>query len=361
MTWLNLKEMDQGRLKRHLLFWTGWIVGFTFIKSFGQAYAAYLGWFVYYLVTLPIFVAHTYLITYVLIPRLLKERRFLSFTVFFLLLFYLFSVLELLLSHEVVFKWFPSFTAIDSNYLQMGNVIRNGVGNFYIILVFLAGRSVRRWYLADLKQKELQQEELRQQMENAMTRFQPMMLLYAIDLIDKLVQQSSEEVTEAIAKTSELLNEVMVYHEEKNPLFSREIELVKKLVALNTLLREKKPDVEFFISGDPGRIKLPPMILFSVVDQLFRKIYENDLVPELYIEASGFSDMVTVQVMFSESKPKNELVRECMQTIEQLDVIQQKCYLEMELSGFGCTLIIRNITEQQVKTVHPYTGGVHNA
>ncbi len=45
---------------------------------------------------------------------------------------------------------------------------------------------------------------------------------------------------EAIALTSELLSEVMMYHEEENQLFSREIELVKKLVTLVSLFRDRK-------------------------------------------------------------------------------------------------------------------------
>jgi hypothetical protein len=87
-------------------------------------------------------------------------------------------------------------------------------------------------------------------MENTITKVQPMMLLYAIDQIDRMVKENSPDVTRAIALTSELLSELMMYHEEKNQWFSREIELVKKLVNLVDLLKGSRPEVEFFISGD---------------------------------------------------------------------------------------------------------------
>ena len=64
-------------------------------------------------------------------------------------------------------------------------------------------------------------------------------------------------------------------------MFSREIELVKKLVKLVGLLKSKKPDVEFFISGDPGKIDLPPMILFSLVDLIFRKFEHEEVIARI--------------------------------------------------------------------------------
>jgi hypothetical protein len=62
------------------------------------------------------------------------------------------------------------------------------LGNLYIVLVFLAAKTVREWFSADKRRKELMQLELQQQMENAITKVQPLMLLYAIDGIEKMVE-----------------------------------------------------------------------------------------------------------------------------------------------------------------------------
>ena len=340
----RLVNLVENRRWRHILFWICWVVGFTFIKSFGESGNVYFGWFSYYVLTLPIFVTHTYVVAYGLIPSFFTKRYYPVFIILFLGLFYGFSVLELLLSNEFIFKWYPTGSVVTENYLAPGNVARSGLGNLYIVLVFLASRTVRNWYIADNIQKELQQMELQLQMEDAVTRVQPMMLLFAIDHIDRMVDHSSPNVTEAIAMTSELLNEVMIYHGEEQQLFSKEIELVKKLVALVAILRESKPDVEFFISGDPGQMKLPPMILFSFVDLIFRKFSEEQSIPELNIEASGYSNMITIQILNSGSKKHDDNMEECLQTIEQLE----KCYLgkvaiTIEPHSYGCSVIIRSV------------------
>jgi two-component system LytT family sensor kinase len=332
---------EQHRSMRHILFWICWVIGFTFLKSLGKPFEDYLGWFSYYLLTLPIFVAHTYLVAYVLIPYFFSRKYMLVFMALFLAFFYGFSVLELLLSNEFIFKWYPTDTILLDDYLSPGAVIISGLGNLYIMLVFLAARSVRQWYIASIRKQELQQAELKLQMESTVTKMQPLMLLYAIDQIDRMVEKSSAEVTRAIALTSELLSDVMIYNEEEEPLFTKEISLVKKLVSLVSLFREKKPDVEFFISGDPGQIQLPTMILFTLIDMIFRKFADEDQIPELNIEASGFSDMISVQVLNSNGVEKDKTSEECMETLEQLRLIyREKVAISVESHTYGCSVMI---------------------
>ena len=353
-------KLEQKRSLRHLVFWLSWIIGFTFIKSFGESLEVYLGWFSYYLITLPIFITHTYLVAYVLIPYFLNKRFFPVFIVLFLGLFYGFSVLELLLSNEFIFRWYQTGSNVIENYLAPNNVVLSGLGNLYIVLVFLSVRTIREWYRADERSKELQHFELKQQMENAITRVQPHMLLYAIDHIDRMVSESSPEVTRAIALTSELLNEVMVYHEEPHKLFSGEIDLVRKLVILVSLIKECKADVEFFVSGDPGQIRMPPMILFTLVDIIFRKFESESTLPELNIEASGYSNMITIQILYGGTKRQEGNIQDCLLSLQQIEsYFKGQVTMDIESHSYGCSIIIRNPDFRSANTAHPATRAVN--
>jgi len=347
-------HLDQNRTLRHILFWISWVLGFTFIKSFGKPFEVYLGWFSYYLLTLPIFVFHTYLIAYLLIPYFFNRRYMAVFIGLFLGLFYGFSVLELLLSNEFIFKWYPTDTELLEDYLSPGAVIVSGLGNLYIVMVFLAARTVRQWHMANNRKKELQQTELQIQMDNAMNKVQPLTLLYAIDQIDRMVDQPSSGVTKAIALTSELLSELMIYNEKEEQLFSKEIELVKKLVSLVTLFREQEPDVEFFISGDPGQIHLPSMILFTLIDMIFRKFEIQEQIPEINIEASGYSDMISVQVLNKAGYEKDHSTRECLEAMEELEMMfNHRVSISVETHSYGCSVILKNKADQHVNSIHP--------
>jgi two-component system LytT family sensor kinase len=350
----KLSRFFENRASRHVLFWICWVFGFTFIKSFGKPYEVYFGWFSYYVMTLPIFVVHTYLVVYFLIPRFFNRKGIPVFIISFLLCFYLFSVFELVISNEFIFRWFPTGSVPAEEYLSIGNVIRSGLGNLYIMLVFLAGKTVRDWSISNGRQKELAQLELREQMEETMTRVQPLTLLYAIDHIDRMVEREIPGVTSAIALTSELLSEVMMYHKDGQRWISREIEMVKKLLSLVELFRGVKPEVEFFISGDPGIMELPPMILFSFVDLVIRRYDQYSKVPEMNIEVSGFSNMISIQI-FSEIPGKpDEGLEDCMEAIGQLESIHaEKVDIGIEDRGYGCSVIIRNGTSRGFSTDHP--------
>jgi hypothetical protein len=358
----GIRSLEHNRNFRHILFWVTWVLGFTFIKSFGKPFEIYLGWFSYYLLTLPIFVIHTYLVAYLLIPYFFNRKFMLVFVGLFLALFYGFSVLELLLSNEFIFKWYPTDTELLSEYLSPGVVIVSGLGNLYIMLVFLAARTVRQWYMASNRKKELQQTELQMQVESAVHKVQPLTLLHAINQIDRMVDHSSPDVTKAIALTSELLSELMIYNEEEQKLFSKEIELVKKLVSLVSIFREKKPEVEFFISGDPGQIHFPPMILFTLTDMIFRKFEKEEAIPDINIEASGYSSMITVQILSTKGLGKDSNTEDCLLSMEQLGLIYSKrVNFSIESHAYGCSVILRNKEDQDVNTIHSIPDAFYTA
>ncbi len=327
---------------RHILFWSCWVTGFTFIQSFGQSIDIYFGWFSYYILTLPVFMAHTYLVAYVLIPRFLNKHLFPLFILFFTASVYGFSILELLLSNEFIFRRYPTGTEIMDDYLAPRNVIISGLGNLYIVLVFLSAKIIRQWYLDNRKRKILQKEQLRQKIDETMVRVQPSMLLYAIDHIERMADKFSNQTSRAIALTSEILNEVMTCYGGRDQLINREIGLVQKLVLLVSIFREREPEIEFFVSGEPGRLRIPPLILFSFADIIFRGFDQDREIPEISIEASGFSNMITIQVLSSRSREQREQLEACMKSVKQLELIYgNHVSISYKTHGYGCSVVIK--------------------
>ncbi len=85
------------------------------------------------------------------------------------------------------------------------------------------------------------------------------------------------------------------------------------------------------------------MILFSLVDLIFRKFENEDIMPEMNIEASGFSNMITVQLLNSGKGDQNECLDECMQTLTQLEKLYKGSVLISHTKHtYGCSLLIRS-------------------
>lgn len=341
------------RVWRHLLFWMCWIIGFTFIKSFGQSPHTYVGWFAYYIITLPIFVTHTYLVAYFMVPYLLNKRLYPFFVILFFVFLYGFSMLDLFVSYRLIYPWTSIGNEQVAEPFAPAHVIRSGLGNLYIVLVFLAVRTIRNWYMADMRQKELHQKELQLQMKDAFSKVQPGMLLYAVDHLEAMISRSSPKVTEAIARTSELLSDVMIYHEQPNKIFSWEISLVNKLSSLVSLFRDESLDIEMITAGDPEQVKLPPMILFTMMDLIFRKFDGEPHLPEIHLEVSGFAHMINLQMLHGQSRRSNEKYQQCLESLQQLkSCFHHEVEISQETHEYGCSVMIRNRDQQPVNGVH---------
>ena len=157
--WFKYITMNS-RVSRHLLFWLSWIIGFTFVKSFGSSTNEFIGWLVYYIVTLPIFLVHTYIVVYWMGKSMMKGYRLFLFIFLFIFFLYLFSVFELLVSYGLLSKWFPAIFETDNNYLTGSNILISGIGNLYIVLVFITVKMIRNWYISSEEQKSISQHLL---------------------------------------------------------------------------------------------------------------------------------------------------------------------------------------------------------
>jgi len=260
----------ENRVLRHGLFWLAWIVGFTFVKSFGASLDTYLGWLVYYVVTLPIFIVHTYLIVYWAAKKFLKGPGIILFILLFIVIMSVFSFIELIVTDEFLSSFFPEIFSSAQSYLDIGNVLISGIGNLYIILVFAAAKMIRQWYVADHHKQIIVERNLYLQRADVNAGIQPGMLLFAIEKIEKLVSKKSENVPGAIALLSELLNAVMQAQRNKVLRVDEEAKNVKRMLGLYALLLDKNiPNIR--IEGEELSLKyLPVFIVFSPIEIICR-------------------------------------------------------------------------------------------
>ncbi len=102
------------------------------------------------------------------------------------------------------------------------------------------------------------------------------------------------------------------------------------------------------------------MILFTIVDMIFRKFEGASSLPELHIEASGYSNMITVQVLSSGTKRHEETMQDCLQTMKQMESFYKgQVSMNIESHSYGCSVIVRNNDIIAANTIHPRTDAVN--
>ena len=104
------------------------------------------------------------------------------------------------------------------------------------------------------------------------------------------------------------------------------------------------------------------MILFSFVDLVVRRCGLHGDFPELNIEASGFSNMISIQVLQNKDSGQDDSLNECMEAIRQLEAnYSGKVNISYQNHGYGCSVVIRSSNQPQVNAIQPEANGVDTA
>ncbi|MBN1821842.1 MAG: histidine kinase [Prolixibacteraceae bacterium] len=250
----------------HILFWGLWIISFTVIQSLGKDYNEVFIWFMYYIITLPIFVSHTYLIAYWLVPEYFLKRKFVIFTVLILALLVIFSIVELIASNELVFKVFDPSRAFSPGYLNPVNILASGVGNHYIILVFMAIKVVKSWHEAKNRKEELAQQNLETELEIYRYQLQPAFILSLVNELEQLSLENPKKLPEMIVKISDFINRLLFEAKAVLIPLETEFKLISDFLSIQELAIGKRLKNNLIVNGiSSGRV-IPPLLIFPFLN-----------------------------------------------------------------------------------------------
>jgi two-component system, LytTR family, sensor kinase len=254
------------RPKLHALFWLMWITSFTLLQSMGQGSSSVLYWLMYYLITLPVFMIHTYLIAYWLVPHTFMQNRYFLFSMMLLLFLVIFSVTELVISVEVVDRLFYQGKLPPSGYLNFKNIIISGIGNHYIILVFMAVKAGRAWYRSQNRERDEQLINLDTGIEIYLYQLQPRMMHHLMKLLGKVIKSDPQKAPDMIIRLSGFLNRFLKEAAREQTTLSEELNLAGEYLGFYASATEGSQRIKCKSQGDFHLFKLPPFLFLPVLD-----------------------------------------------------------------------------------------------
>jgi two-component system, LytTR family, sensor kinase len=295
---------DKHDSKYHVLFWLGWVVSFTLLQSMGQGSSAVLYWLTYYLVTLPVFMIHTYLIAYWLVPLTFLKNRYFLFSMMLIVLLIIFSVAELLISTLFVDRLFYPEKLPPPGYLSVKNIVISGIGNQYIILVFLAVKAGKAWYRSQNMERDEQMINLDAGFEIYLYQLQPRMMHHLMKLLGKVIKAQPQKAPEMIIRISGFLNRFLKQAANEQTTLSEEMNLVEEYFGLYDSAPGFQQEISCKIRGDLSSIKVPSCLFLPVFDAAvnsFNGIYGSCSVNTDTID-SGFR----LNIMISNQQARNK-------------------------------------------------------
>ena len=258
----------------HVIFWLAWVISFTFIQTLNEGIGSLHVWLMYYLVTLPVFVTHTYLIAYWLLPKTFFQGRYLWFAAGIFVLLIVFSVIELLVSNYLVFYLIDKSRMFHSGFLNLKNIIISGVGNHYIILVFLAIKAGSSWYRAEYQKEELLRSKLETELEIYRYQLQPRIVLELIEELEVQSLKKEETAPEMIINISNFLNRFLYEGKEELIPMELEVKLLEEFMTIHNHALGERLTSNFIVSGNLKSYVVPPLLLLPFINSAIKMAYE---------------------------------------------------------------------------------------
>lgn len=266
-------NIDKKEFLLHSIFWIIWVVAFTLIQSIGNGAHQYFVWFMYYLITLPIFITHTYLIAYCLLPRTFFKGKYIQAVAGIIILLVVFSVIELVVSNELVFRVFDPKKLFSPGYLNPVNIIISGIGNHYIILIFLAIQVGRSWYSSENRKEELLQIKLETELEIYRYQLQPRLILALVEELEISSEKFAKKLPDLIVKTSGFLSRFLFEGKEEIISLNLEVQLIGEFLDIHKYALGDRLTSNFVVNGKLQLFMVPPLLLLPFINSAIKMAY----------------------------------------------------------------------------------------
>lgn len=218
-----------------------------------------------YIVSIPA----AYLVVYYLFPGFLYKRK----VFLFILLLVLTLIASVLLTRVIYFfiilsaKWPEAL----KNSTFWGFSYLNGFSAKFVIIGLLAFVELTRKWMAEQKEKNrLEKEKLSDELKLIKSQLSPHFLFNTLNNIDSLIYQDQKKASSAVVKLSDLLRYVLYDASQEQVKLKDEIDFISNLLDLQRLRIENKNDIVFTVNGIVNDIKIAPMLLIPLIENMFK-------------------------------------------------------------------------------------------
>ena len=295
------------RLVRHIIFWTVWILYYTYFDTitytkipFQKAFFACL---FEQILSTPIDMAFCYSIIYFLIPTYLYRGRYITMV----LLWLLFSVLFILCFRLFQTKVSPALHAIDGLPVMM-------IHSYSFTWVFFElfsqinmegcmAASIKlgkMWYIKQEENNLLKLEKQKAGPALLSADLKPMYLVNALDRVELLVRQRPHVIAGMVRKIKTLLLYAMYESNQPKTSLDKELAILKEYLDLEQEGQDGKLDIRLTTSGNLAAETIAPFIMLTLVENSLRQLNTFNLARKyLHIEIRLVESLLQIRLCWS--------------------------------------------------------------
>ncbi len=316
------------RLVRHFVFFAVTVLGFTFLVYLRNKNDGFAGALWITFVNSLFFFSYGYVTIFLLIPEFLLNRKAGWFVVLFLLIGVALSALKLMISDQIFYAALSPENSQSRGLFNFRFVVINTKDMTFIVALFCVAKFVKDFVHAEKTRKILQMETLEAKQRLYQSQFDPHFLFNTINNLYAISLLNPEKAIHVVARLKTVLHYIIDEIQNDFVALENEIVLVKNYIQLEKLRYGNRLKVDFIVDGNLQTAKIPPMILFFLVENCFRHGSSLDAgSPWIHVNIKPENDKIHLRV--ENSKPlKNNTFKggalPLSQLRKRLDVIYSR-------------------------------------
>tara|TARA_B100000795_G_scaffold264734_1_gene245595 strand:+ start:2064 stop:3026 length:963 start_codon:yes stop_codon:yes gene_type:complete len=222
------------------------------------------------LIGFPIHMILCYLTIFVLMPRFLYRRKYLTFVL--LLLASIFSMvlikynLTYFLVSENVWPDGPKVT----NTLTLNYIIATMIGELYVVTFVTAIKITMDWIKEHRRVTDLEKIQLETELLFLRSQISPHFFFNTLNNIYSLAIEKSDKTSKIVLKLSELMRYLLYETKNNRQSLEKEIICIQNYLDLERIRHEELLEINMNISGIIKNKKIAPIILLSFVENAFK-------------------------------------------------------------------------------------------
>lgn len=262
MKTVKKKTAGRKRIAAHALFWTCYVIFFGSVYGkYGQNFQWY---FIESLGMLPFITGATYTTVYGILPFYLRTRKLVATLIMVVAVLLLATVGE-----RIFLRWINGLPVTSDSVLGVTFLYLFLETNFMVAIVF-AIKIVKKWFEQQEEKHEMEKLNLTKELNLLKAQLQPHFLFNTMNNLYSLSLSESAKTSEGIARMASLLQAVLYECNEAEIALEKELQLIKNYIGLERLRHGSRLQINFDITGSVENRKIPPMLLFTFVENCFK-------------------------------------------------------------------------------------------
>jgi sensor histidine kinase YesM len=264
------KIYNRFKIAGHLIFWLISITLLTLIFYFYDDNFS-INHVEKSLITNLFFASAVYINLYLLIPKFLKEKNYIFY---FFWLIVLLSATSLLLQFLFIYP-LKNLLGITENYTSFNTNLHSAY--FFSTLLFVGITSflklIKDWLsLQDINLKlvKIEQQKLEAELKTLKSQLNPHFLFNSLNNIYSLSLIKSDKVPELILKLSDLMRHIIYESKENYISLEKELDFVNNFIELQRIRTSDKTKIDYRIIGKIPAAKIAPLLFEPFIDNAFK-------------------------------------------------------------------------------------------